>query len=113
MTLNNRSRGASNSLIRVISCTPGLITNSVFAIVVAPFPVFLSLITFLLLLHFLQIVVQSIEALVPEAAVRLHPLRNVAERLALEPASSPPRLAPPGDHAGPPPHLAALGDRGP
>src|SRR5712664_90565 len=112
MTLNTRLRGASNSLISVISCTPGLITNSVFAIVVAPFPVFLSLIMFLLLFHFPQIVVQSNEALVPEAAVRLHPLRDVAERLALEPAGSPLRLAPASDQAGPLQHLEVLGDRG-
>src|SRR3981081_1929393 len=100
MTSNTPSLGASHSLIIVIS------------LFVSPFPFLLSLIAFLLLLDFLQIVVQPIEAFVPEAAVWLHPLRNVAQRLPLQLAGSPLGLAAPSDQTRPLQHFEVLGNRG-
>src|SRR5688572_26905926 len=40
-------------------------------------------------LHDLQIVGEAVEAAIPEAAIRLQPLRNIPQRFGLEPAGAP------------------------
>src|SRR4029077_8325600 len=80
IALNTSSRGASKTRVIVISFLPGSEMHSGFAIVAAPLPFFLSPIVFLLLLDGLQVVVHPIETFVPEAAVSLHPLRDVSQR---------------------------------
>src|SRR5690348_10344044 len=67
---------------------------------------------FLLLLQLAQIVVEAVEALLPEAAIMLDPARHVLERSGLEPAWPPLRLAAARDEAGALQHLEVLGDGG-
>src|SRR5438093_12442342 len=57
----------------------------------------------------LQIAIQPIEALVPEAAIVLQPVPGLPERTRPEPAGSPLCLAPAHDQAGALQHLQALG----
>src|SRR4051812_10048352 len=59
----------------------------------------------------LQIDIESIEALLPEGAVRLHPLGDVLERRTLERAGAPLRLPRLADEAGPFEHVEVLCDR--
>src|SRR3954451_16301730 len=77
-TSNTSSRGALRIRTATISRSP----TSVAGIL----PAFILL---LLLLKFLEVVVQAIEALVPEPAVMLDPLRHALERLPAQPARPP------------------------
>ena len=61
-------------------------------------------------LQLVQVVVQAVEALFPEAAVVLQPLGGVLERARLEPAGAPLGLAPALDQAGALEDLEVLGD---
>src|SRR5579859_8138982 len=72
--LNTSSRGASN--VRVMTSSRFAAVDSVSLAAIHP----------LLDLHFTQIVVQAIEALVPEVAVPLHPVGDVPQRRRLQPA---------------------------
>src|ERR1700693_1470838 len=108
MALNTRSRGASKTRVTDISWVPGLITNSVSAMVAAPFPVLLSLIVFHLLLYFFQVLAQPIETLRPDLPVALDPLGHLFEPLRLEPARPPLGLAPLRDQPGALQHLQVL-----
>src|SRR5687767_10145217 len=63
-------------------------------------------------LQFLQVAVQPVEALVPEAAVVLHPVGGVLQRLGAEPARPPLRLPAAFDQPGAFQHFQMLGDAG-
>src|SRR5436190_21131700 len=68
---------------------------------------------FLLLpLQLTQIIVQAIEALLPETAIVLQPLGGILERTRLKPAGPPLRLATARDQPGALQHLEVLGDGG-
>src|SRR5438105_12417979 len=73
----------------MISCLPGSIVYSVLGIVLAPFvDIFLLL---LLLDHFLQYRIETLKALVPEAAILPHPLRSLFQPAAFQPAGPTPQ----------------------
>src|SRR5438093_1710084 len=64
------------------------------------------------LLGFAQVRVESIEPLLPEPAVTLHPFGDIPEALRLEPGRTPLRLAAARDEPGALEHLEMLRDRG-
>ena len=64
----------------------------------------------LLRLEFAQVVVQTIEALLPEPAIAIEPVVDVLEGGGLDPAGPPLRRAAARDQAGPLQHLEMLGD---
>ncbi len=64
------------------------------------------------LLQYAQITVETLEALLPEAAIALRPVGDLLERTRLEPAGPPLRLATACDKAGALQHLEVLGDGG-
>src|ERR1700694_1855095 len=68
--LKTSSRGASKTRARTISRSA----------VAAP-PLFFTAMHLLLLLKFLQVSVEAIEALLPEAAIALDPVGDILERL--------------------------------
>src|SRR5713101_3497922 len=59
-----------------------------------------------------QIAFQAVEALFPETAIVLQPVRGVLQRTRLEPAGPPLRLATARDQTGALQHLEVLGDGG-
>src|SRR5262245_56888350 len=65
----------------------------------------------LLLLHPAQVLIEPVEALLPEPAVVLHPAGDLLQRPGDEPARSPLGVAAAGDQAGRLQHLEVLGDR--
>ncbi len=75
----------------------------------ASFPAFAAT-PFLLRLQLAQIVVQAIQALLPEAAIMLEPPSGILERARFEPARAPLRLAPARDQTGALEYLEMLGD---
>src|SRR6266508_924462 len=83
---------------------------SSYGIVVAR--LFLASTLLLLRLQLVQIIVQAIEALVPKAAITFEPVVNVLQRVGLDPAGPPLRLAAACDEAGALQHLEMLGDGG-
>src|SRR6185312_12276689 len=87
--LKTSSRGASSKRVTTSSrLAPGAMVS----VVVATFH--------LLVLKFLQIAVQAIQALLPEPAVVLQPLGSVLQRFPLQPAGPPLRAASAADQAG-------------
>ncbi len=62
----------------------------------------------LLLLQFVQVVIQAVETFLPEAAVFLDPVGRVLEGLGIEAAGSPLGFSPAGDQAGPLQDLQSL-----
>src|SRR5579864_3267673 len=69
--------------------------------------------TFLLLqLQFVQILVQAVQTLLPDGTIAFHPVGYVFERLGLDPARAPLRLAPARDESGALQDLEVLGDGG-
>src|SRR5882672_12310686 len=66
----------------------------------------------LLALQFLEVAFQLVESLLPVAAVVLDPVGDALERIGLEPARPPLRLAPALDQARVLEHLEVLGDGG-
>src|SRR5271169_3665936 len=102
--LNTSSRGASNT--RVISIS----RSAKFA--AALFPALLTAMFPLLLFQSLKIVVQPIEALIPEAPVAIHPVGDLSERHGPKAAGPSLRLATPRNQPGPLQHLEVLGDGG-
>src|SRR5688572_25791518 len=77
-----------------------------------PAPLLLSSLLLLVLLKFLEVVVEAVEALFPEAAVMLDPTRGVLQRRGLEPAWPPLRLAAALNEPGALEHLEVAGDGG-
>src|SRR5438093_7896117 len=72
----------------------------------------LNFMRLVLALQFLEVAAQPVEALLPVAPVVLDPLGDVLERICLEPAGPPLRLAAALDQARALEHLAVLGDGG-
>src|SRR6266545_904692 len=72
----------------------------------------LAAVFLLLLLQFLQVGVQAIEAFLPIAAIALEPLVGILERPRFEPAGAPLRLSRARDETGALQHLEVLGDGG-
>src|SRR5713101_6696864 len=121
MASNTRCRGASNTRVMAISRSDGVVIFRVLS-------TFAS--TLLLLLYsdfgfgsrrgfhrflglqFLQIVVEAIEALIPEPAEVSQPAIDLFERDRRDTARSPLRLAPTRDQAGMFQHLEMFRDRG-
>src|SRR5262245_54821262 len=66
----------------------------------------------LLRLPLLQVVLQPVEACLPEPAIMREPVGGMAHRGGVEPARAPLRLAPARDQAGALEHLEVLGDAG-
>src|SRR3970282_2890796 len=86
------------------------------ALLVSAIPILLRLepvvALFLLpLLNLSQVFVQAIETLRPDAAISFQPLIGILERVRLEPAGAPLRLAAARNEAGALQHLEVLGDR--
>src|SRR5438128_3403304 len=96
--LNTRRRGASK--IRVMTSSRCADATSALA---------LAVIVLLARLQLAEIIVQAIEALLPEVAVVLQPVGGVLERPRLEPAGPPLGLAAARDQAGSLQHLEMLG----
>src|SRR5205807_1435554 len=67
---------------------------------------------FVLVLKFLQIAFQPIEALVPEAAIVFHPVSDILEGSCLQSARPPLRLAAARNETRSLQHLEMLGNRG-
>src|SRR6266851_8031372 len=105
--LQTRLRGASK--MRVMTSSRS--ADSVAALLVAAIFLLLHLRFLLFHLQVAQINIQTIEALLPEAAIILDPVGGVPERTRLEPARTPLRLAAARDQAGALQHLEMLGDR--
>src|SRR5947207_14704573 len=97
--VQTRSRGASNTRAPMIS-------RSSFAALLA------AMACFLLFLQLLQVFVESIETVFPEAAVVLHPIGDFPQRTGVELAGTPLRIAAAGDESRPLEDLEVLGDRG-
>src|SRR5262249_13091932 len=95
---NTRLRGASKTRVRTS-------TRSAAAAALLPAAMFL-----LLLLQFAQILVQTVETLLPEPPILLQPVAGVLERPGVEAAGPQLRLAAAGDQAGALQHLEVLGD---
>src|SRR6185312_6694871 len=78
----------------------------------APRSLFVAVIVLLPFLEFSEILIESIETLVPEPAVVLHPIRDLTQRLRGQAAWPPLRLAPPSDQSGALQDLQVLGHGG-
>src|SRR6266508_1747901 len=101
---NTRSRGASKTRVMTISLSDGVVTVSLLPL--PPIALLLSS-----SLELLQVLVQPVVALLPEAAVPLGPLCDFLERPRLEPGRPPLPFSAPGDQPGPLQHLQVLRDR--
>src|SRR5687768_15991050 len=99
------SRGASKTRVAAISRSASTCACSLFAFIVV------------LLFRFVrfqlpQVFVEPVEALLPESAVRLDPVGDLAERSGVETARAPLRLSRPRGEPGALEHLEVLGCRG-
>src|SRR5688572_19766059 len=105
---NTRSRGASNTRDITISRSDGVVVTSWFL----PLPLIVLPLSFpwSSSLELLQVVVQPVVALVPEAPVPLGPLGDLLERLGLEPCGPPLPLPTSHDEPRPLEHLQVLRD---
>src|SRR2546421_9045320 len=99
-----RSRGASNTRVITISRSDGVV-SVVLWLPVAAISLLLSS-----SLDPLQVLVQSVVALLPEAAVPLGPLGHLFERSRFEPSRAPLALPAPRDQPCPLQHLQVLRD---
>src|SRR5918992_6148009 len=90
--LNTSSRGASKMRSMTSSCSAGS-TPGLFPGVMLLLLCFLVVILLLLCLNLAQVIVQTVEALVPETPIVLQPVGDVLEGTRLEPAGTPLRLA--------------------
>src|SRR5438270_8635399 len=102
---NTRSRGASNTRVITISRSDGVV-SVVLWLPVAAISLLLSS-----SLDPLQVLVQSVVALLPESAVPLGPLGHLFERSRFEPSRAPLALPAPRDQPCPLQHLQVLRDR--
>src|SRR5580658_9245509 len=82
--------GASKSRVKSSSRSEGMVSVTLF----------FSGISFLRCLDFLEVIVEAIEALLPELAIALEPMGGLLERLGLEPAGPPLGVAAAGDQTG-------------
>src|SRR5439155_23194335 len=87
--VHTSARGASNTRVPMID--RGSRSRS---------RLFLALTLFLLRLQLVQVIPQSIEALVPEAAIGFEPVVNILEGTRFDPAGAPLRRAAARDEAG-------------
>src|SRR5262245_48061564 len=99
--LKTRLRGASKTRVMTSTRSAGSVAV-----------LLLAAMFLLLLLQFAQIIVQTIETLLPDAPILLQPVGGVLEWTRLEPAGPPLRLTTAGDQAGALQHLEVLGDGG-
>src|ERR1700676_3476419 len=76
-----RRRGASKTRVKTISRSDGVVTVKAL--------LFFATMFLLLLLHFQQILIETLKTLVKETAIVLHPASDVLERSGLEPAGPP------------------------
>src|SRR6266542_3634041 len=102
---NTRSRGASKTRVMTISWSDGVVTVS--ALLALP-PIALLLSS---TLELVQVLVQPVVALLPEAAVPLGPVGDLLEWPSLEPGGPPLPLPAPRDEPRPLEHLQVLRDR--
>src|SRR6266571_817677 len=102
---NTRSRGASKTRVMTISRSDGVVTV-IWLLPLAPIALLLSS-----SLDLLQVLVQPVVALLPEAAVRLGPLGYLLQRPRFEPGRPPLTLPSPRDQTRPLQHLQMLRDR--
>src|SRR5712691_1181219 len=102
---NTRSRGASKTRVMTISRSDGVVTVS-WLLSLPPIVLLLSS-----TLELVQVLVQPVVALLPEAAVPLGPLGDLLERPRLEPGGPPLPLPAPRDQPRPLEHLQVLRDR--
>src|SRR5688500_9371454 len=100
---NTSRRGASNRRVMRISTSDGVVTWKV-----SLFATRATTMCFLLRLQFQQIGLEPIEALLPDVPVGLRPLGHVLERLRMDPARPPLRLAAADDQPGPFQHAQVL-----
>src|SRR5262245_16561450 len=96
------ARGALKSRVISISRSDGVVITSLF----------LSLIFLVLLLQSFHVVVEAIEAVLPEPAIFLQVHGDLLKRTRVEPTRPVLRVAPSHDQAGPLEHLEMLADRG-
>src|SRR5262245_1300441 len=110
---NTSSRGASKTRVMTIF-RPGVSIVCLYL----PFPPIALLLSvawplaWSASLELVQVLVQSVVALVPEATVSVGPLGDLLERGGAEPRGPPLPLPPPRDEAGSLQHLEVLRDRG-
>src|SRR5262245_38492062 len=102
---NTSCRGALNTRVKTISRSDGSSSASTLSLVLAST-------LFLLGLQGLQIGVQAVQALFPEAAIAFQPVVDAPECARLDPAGPPLRLATARDEAGALEDLQMLGDGG-
>src|SRR6266542_3270541 len=102
---NTRSRGASKTRVMTISRSEGVVTVSL----LLPLPPIALLLSSRL--ELVQVLVQPIVTLLPEATVPLGPLGNLLERLRPQPGGTPLPLPAPRDEPGALQHLQVLRDR--
>src|SRR5204863_8191011 len=98
--LKTISRGALKTRVMTRSCA-----SSRAALLLFLFSLLLPAMFLLLVLQLAQVFVQSVEALLPEFPVFLHPLGDLFEPGRLEPAGTPLRVAAALDEAGALEHL--------
>src|SRR5438105_1076774 len=99
---NTSARGASNSRVRTIWRSEGVVTVNVFGI-----SSFLTVFG----LKLAQVGVQSVEALFPDRSIALHPVRDVLEPGWLEAARAPLRASALRNQPGFLQHLEVFRDR--
>src|SRR5688572_1188200 len=104
---NTRSRGASKTRRMAISRSDGSVREKVGSLLASTLALLLRL-----CLHLEEIVLEPIEAVLPQAAVVLEPVVRVPERAWLEAARAPLCGAPARDETGALQHLEMLGDGG-
>src|SRR5687768_11772404 len=107
MASKTRRRGASNSRVRPISRSEGVVTLKV-----SLFAALLTGMSFLLRFELLQIGLEAIEPLFPDRAIALRPFGHFFQRCRFEPAGPPLRLAPPDDQSSPLEDAQVFGDGG-
>src|SRR5262249_44914614 len=95
--LKTRRRGASKTRVMTTSRSSGWVAAFVLASMSLP-----------LLFQLVQIVIQAIEALLPETAIVFQPVAGILERARPKPAGPPLRLATAGDQTGALEHLEML-----
>src|SRR5437867_3692922 len=98
---NTRSRGASKTRVMTISRSDGVVTVSLLPL--PPIALLLSS-----SLELVQVLVETVVALLPEFPVPLRPLGDLLEGLRLEPRGPPLPIPAPGDEPGSLQHLEVL-----
>src|SRR6185295_7880532 len=112
-TAKTRSRGASSTRVPIMAGGSSASSKLFFpdTRLLLPRPCLFLLLLLLLRLQLAQIIFEAIEALFPKAAVAFEPVVDALERLGLDAAGAPLRLAAARDQPGALQHLEVLGDR--